>query len=375
MCHFTTITYSECGHTQLSTTPEHTLLCYFATDRHLVQGTDHAPAPCVPTDDLELPVIAQNTIIGHCDDCRVTFLEEQDLHRGGLQGVIQLHAHPDVKYGDYDEMEAREMEELKDHIKERNAQAHVVEDEFETLRALKPDVLVYIKNDSLRAHFAQDGPEKYNDLYRKGFSECEDMLKALQTFVDQNVDYDIFVQTYTWIVEKTKRAFAVLETFQIITNCLLKYNPSRLDNPLCGHGARLDLAVDVMVRILQRKGHDTPPDDREFYKPDFELPAETITQIEETEAAFQARLVRPMSPSQQSNFRRARGDMRKNALNKNGPSIDSKTLGSLLDGEKANEIDYEHISFPDAYHPSGSASQLHPLGLENRMQPDMGVDV
>jgi hypothetical protein len=155
----------------------------------------------------------------------------------------------------------------------------------------------------------------------------------------------------------------------------LKYNPSRLDNPLCGHGARLDLAVDVMVRILQRKGHDTPPDDREFYKPDFELPAETITQIEETEAAFQARLVRPMSPSQQSNFRRARGDMRKNALNKNGPSIDSKTLGSLLDGEKANEIEYEHISFPDAYHPSGSASQLHPLGLENRMQPDMGVDV
>jgi hypothetical protein len=67
--------------------------------------------------------------------------------------------------------------------------------------------------------------------------------------------------------------------------------------------------------------------------------------------------------------------MHKNALNKNGLGFEPKSLGSLLNGEKANEIKYEHLSFPDPYHLSGSTAQLHPLGLENRIQSGMGIDV
>lgn len=200
MCGFTCIKYSECGHEILSTTPEHTCLCPYAIMVEPIQGVDHAPPPCVPTNDTDTLIAANHRLFDYCPLCRpgVDAEEPERIRRGDLEDILQPHAHQnEEEEGDYDEEEMTQLSNLRVYVEKKLKIGIEFAEELEVFLQANPEVLTHVTNNAFRYVLSQQGPEKYNGMLLDALRQCRDMLPILEMYVLRKVSNKLFVETFT----------------------------------------------------------------------------------------------------------------------------------------------------------------------------------
>jgi hypothetical protein len=182
MCGFTLITYTQCGHQSLSTSPENTRLCDAANLVGLTQGLDCASAICNLSNDAETLLAANNTIFDYCDNCRVQARALQDIERGKLEDVLQSQAHvQEDDLGFYDAVKIKQTKDLRTFVQNQVYHGLSLSNTLEAFIAEKPQGLAYITNFHLCTLLSRDGAEKYNELFLNAFREASELVLILET--------------------------------------------------------------------------------------------------------------------------------------------------------------------------------------------------
>jgi hypothetical protein len=289
MCGFTLITYTECGHQVLSTSAENTCLCRRTKLVHLVQGIDCAPAICVPTHDTDTLIFANNTIFGHCDDYCAKACAQKQTERGELDDVLQVHAHAQEEdIGFYNEVEIDQTHDLCNLIQQKLFHGMSLADELDSFLSANSHARAYITNDRLRTLLSREGAEKYSVMYLNAFRQCAEMVPILEAYIQQRVPNEPFVKTFAFLHDKAKKAENSLLIFEVIVDCLLRYEPSRPTEHFNGSKSRLEYFADVFWRLITGAGPDAPPCDLYMYKPDAKITKSISPEVGIKEALHQA---------------------------------------------------------------------------------------
>jgi len=338
MCGFTCITYSECAHTALSTKPEHTSLCFKAKEIHLVQGVDCAPANCVPTDDTETPIAAENTIFDYCDDCRAEARAAKLIERGKMDDIVQAHAHAkEGDQGSYDENETDQLQDLAIYLDANYAAGLEVIQQLKALPS-NPLALSHITDPELRALLCAPDVEKHFAT----FKYCSELFPVMGSYIQQRAPNKLFVETFLFLHDKAKRATALLECFQIVIECLLSHEPSRPEEHFNGSEARLEFFGNMLKCMITGRGLEVSPIAFHFHENSFIVPAATLQQLEEDQDVPQACIEKQEKNSKMKLSRKERG-----ILNINHLAFDSESLKGLLDDEPSRNFEAVHVAFPE----------------------------
>jgi len=336
MCGFTCITYSECAHTALSTKPEHTSLCFNAKELHLVQGVDCAPANCVPTDDTETPIAAENTVFDYCDDCRAEARAAKPIERGEMDDIVQAHAH--VKDGDlgvYDEDENEQLQDLATYLDTKHAVGLEIVPQLKALPS-NPLALSHITDPELRALLCAPDVEKHFTT----FNYCSELFPVMGSYIQQLAPNKVFVETFVYLRDKAKKATTLLECFQIVLECVLNYEPSRPEEHFNGSEARLEFFGDMLKCMITDRDLEVPPIAFHFHENSFAVPDATLQQLEADQDVSQAYTEKQEENSQTKPSRKERG-----ILNIHHLAFDPESLKGLLDDEPSRDIEAVHVAF------------------------------
>jgi hypothetical protein len=338
MCGFTYITYSECAHTALSTKPEHTSLCSHARLINLVQGVDCAPADCVPTNDTETRIAANYVIFDHCDDCRAVARAAKPIERGELDDIIQLHAHAkEEDQGFYDEDETVQLRNLAAYLGEKHNIGLAIVEQLKTL-TLNMTALALIADPELRDLLCAGDVDRHFTT----FKYCSELFPVMGSYIQQRAPNKLFVETFTYLRDKAKKATALLECFQIVVDCLLNHEPSRPEEHFNGSEARLEFFGDMLKHMITGRGLDIPPIAYRFHEDSFKVPEATIQQIEADQDVQQTRVEEPAKRSENTASRKERG-----VLNIHQLAFDPESLKGLLDDEPSRNFEAVHVAFPE----------------------------
>ncbi|KAI4713892.1 hypothetical protein J4E89_001341 [Alternaria sp. Ai002NY15] len=338
MCGFTCITYSECAHTALSTKPEHTSLCFNAKEIHLIQGVDCAPANCVPTDDTETPIAAENTVFDYCDDCRAEARAAKPIERGEMDDIVQAHAHPNEEdQGSYDEEETEQLQDLATYLDAKHAAGLEVIQQLKALPS-NPLALSRITDPELRILLCAPDVEKHFAM----FKYCSELFPVMGSYIQQRAPNKLFVEMFVYMRDKAKNATSLLECFQIVIQCLLSYEPSRPEEHFNGSEARLEFFGDMLKCMITDRDLDVPPIAFHLQENSFVVPEATIQQLEEDQDVPQACTEDEKKNSEIKPSRKERG-----ILNIHHLAFDPESLKGLLDDEPSREIEAVHVAFPE----------------------------
>ncbi|KAI4705613.1 hypothetical protein J4E81_000497 [Alternaria sp. BMP 2799] len=338
MCGFTCITYSECAHTALSTKPEHTSLCFNAKEIHLVQGVDCAPANCVPTDDTETRIAAENTIFDYCDDCRAEARASKPIERGEMDDIVQAHAHAkEEDQGSYDEDETEQLKDLATYLDVKHAAGLETIQQLKTLSSI-PTILALITDPELRALLCAPDVEKHFAT----FKYCSELFPAMGSYIQQRAPNKLFVETFLFLQDKAKKATALLECFQIVIECLLSYEPSRPEEHFNGSEARLEFFGNMLKCMVTGRDLEVPPIAFHFHENSFVVPEATLQQLEEDQDVPQACAEKQEKNSERNPSRKERG-----ILNIYHLAFDPESLKGLLDDEPSRNFEAVHVAFPE----------------------------
>jgi hypothetical protein len=268
MCEFTYITYSECAHTALSTKPEHTSLCSHARLINLLQGVDCAPADCVPTDDTETRIAANYVIFDHCDDCRAVARAAKPIKRGELDDIIQLYAHAkEEDQGFYDEDETEQLRNLATYLGEKHIIGLAIVEQLRTLTS-NMSALALIADPELRDLLCAGDVDRHFTT----FKYCSELFPLLGSYIQQGAPNKVFVETFTYLRDKAKKATALLECFQIVVDCLLNYEPSQPEEHFNGGEARLEFFGDMLKHMITGRGLGIPSIAYDFHEDSLRSP-------------------------------------------------------------------------------------------------------
>ncbi|KAI4671949.1 uncharacterized protein J4E78_000447 [Alternaria triticimaculans] len=338
MCGFTCITYSECAHTALSTKPEHTSLCFNAKEIHLVQGVDCAPANCVPTDDTETPIAAENTFFDYCDDCRAEARASKPIERGEMDDIVQARAHAkDEDVGVYDEEETERLRNLATYLEEKHATGLEVTQQLKNLSSI-PTILALITDPELRALLCAPDVEKHFTT----FKYCSELFPVMGSYIQQRAPNKLFVETFVYLSDRAKKATALLECFQIVLECVLNYEPSRPEEHFNGSEARLNFFGDMLKCMITDRHLEVPPIAFHFHENSFVVPEATLQRLEQDQDVPQACTKKQEKVSEMKPSRKERG-----ILNINQLAFDPESLKGLLDDEPSRNFEAVHIAFPE----------------------------
>ncbi|KAI4627969.1 hypothetical protein J4E80_002105 [Alternaria sp. BMP 0032] len=338
MCGFTCITYSECAHTALSTKPEHTSLCFNAEEIHLVQGVDCAPANCVPTDDTEIPIAAENTVFDYCDDCRAEARASKPIERGEMDDIVQVRAHAkDEDLGVYDEEETERLRNLATYLEEKHATGLEVTQQLKTLSSI-PTILALIRDPELRALLCAPDVEKHFT----NFKYCSELFPVMGSYIQQRAPNKLFVETFVYLSDKAKKATALLESFQIVLECVLNYEPSRPEEHFNGSEARLEFFGDMLKCMITDRDLEVPPIAFHFNENSFVVPETTVQQLEADQDVPQVCTEKHEKNSEMKPSRKERG-----ILNIHHLAFDPESLRGLLDDEPSRNFEAVHVAFPE----------------------------
>ncbi|KAF1840085.1 uncharacterized protein K460DRAFT_359813 [Cucurbitaria berberidis CBS 394.84] len=353
MCGFSHILYTECGHEDISSTAQNTLLCDYARMFHLVQGIDCAPAICIPSVDTPTRIVANQNIFGHCEDCRTQI----DLERGGDQRVQQKHAHVNPKAtGDYDQQELGELNNLRAYVEGMTMSGMKIAESFEAYLPSAAKVLHRMAHPELQAILSKPGPAKYNNLYLTALKECSNWLPILEAYIQQRAPNKLFADTMLFVFHKAEKAALIMDQFNELAICLNGYQPSSASQSFNGSEARLAYLVNLLLGI-HTSIPDAPPQGFFLYEEDFKPSFNTLLTFQIREAVRQAYLNKPMKRAEQKSSRKAAG-----VLNKNG--LTTGIYKGLLPEEPAINIKVEHIPIPDD-HDSGIVDKKAVYGVKD----------
>jgi hypothetical protein len=338
MCGFTYITYSECAHTVLSTKPDHTSLCSHARLINLVQGVDCAPADCVPTDDTETRIAANYVIFDHCDDCRAVARAAKPIERGELDDILQLHAHAkEEDQGFYDEDETGQLRNLAAYLGEKHNIGLAIVEQLRTLTSNMSALALIADPELLDLLCAGDV-----DRHFTTFKYCSEHFPLMGSYIQQGAPNKLFVETFTYLRDKVKKATALLECFQIVVDCLLNHEPSQPEEHFNGSEARLEFFGDMLKHMITGRGLDIPPIAYHFHEDSFTIPEATIKQIEADQDVQQTRVEEHAKRSENTASRKERG-----VLNIHQLAFDPESLKGLLDDEPSRNFEAVHVAFPE----------------------------
>ncbi|KAE8870884.1 hypothetical protein PTNB29_01228 [Pyrenophora teres f. teres] len=333
MCGYTIITYTECTHDMLSTTPQHTRLCAYALMVELVQGIDTAPPPCVLCSSTTTQISASQKLFDYCPDCRpiVDAEDPERTQRGELDDVLQTHAHiKEDDVGVYDEAETSQLFDLRVYIDLKMKAGMALAETLETHILTNPSALSRIPSPTLRALLSFPGRQKYENLYLSAFRTCADMLPVLEMYVQRKVSHQLFMDTFKWVHDKALRTNAVLDTFHIVVQAVVEGG---------GYEARLDFFGDVLVRAVEGGWGEGEVEDGEG-------DVHPLAEEEEARVDVPVKTVVKTGPKKLS--RKEAG-----TLNLRGLNYDSKSLEGLLEHEPAEEIKLDILYIPEGVNGMG----------------------
>jgi hypothetical protein len=343
MCGFTLITYTECGHQSLSTSPENTRLCEAAELVGLVQGIDCAPAICNLSNDTETLLVANNPIFDYCDDCRAQARATQETERGKLEDVLQPHAHAqEDDLGFYDAVEIKQTKVLRTLVQNQVYHGLSLSETLEAFIAEMPHALAYITNFHLRTLLSRNGAEKYDELFLNAFREASELVLVLEKYIRQRVPNTLFVETFGFARDNAQKATNLLLNFEIVLDCLLHYEPSRPKEHFNDSEARLDYFSRVLWHISTNDGPDIPPPGFYLYEPDFKTPPAKQLKIE-TVSGWLVRLGHLCGPERLN----LSPQKQAGTLNIHKLHFDPAELVGLLFEEPAIYIQAIHVDIPD----------------------------
>ncbi|KAI4664163.1 uncharacterized protein J4E79_003665 [Alternaria viburni] len=338
MCGFTCVTYSECAHTVLSTKPEHTSLCFNAKEIHLVQGVDCAPANCVPTDDTETRIAAENTIFDYCDDCRAEARAAKPIERGEMDDIVQAHAHPNEEdQGSYDEDETEQLQDLATYLDVKHAAGLEVIQQLKALLS-NPLALSRITDPELRILLCAPDVEKHFAT----FKYCSELFPVMGSYIQQRAPNKVFIETFVYLRDKAKKATALLECFQIVIECVLNYKPSRPEEHFNGSEARLKFFGDMLKCMITDRHLEVPPIAFHFHENNFTIPKATLQQLTQDQDVPQACTEKQEKNSDMKPSRKERG-----ILNIHHLAFGPESLKGLLDDEPSRNFEAVHVAFSE----------------------------
>lgn len=338
MCGFTCITYSECAHTALSTKPDHTLLCSNAKEIYLIQGLDCAPADCVPTDDTETRIAAENIIFDYCDECWTVVHAAKLIERGEMDDILQAHAHAkEEDQGNYDEDETEQLRSLATYLNEKHAAGL---EAIQQLKALPSNLstLALTTDSELRALLCAPDVEKHFVT----FKYCSELFPVMGSYIQQCAPNKLFAETFVYPSERAKEATAMLEYFQIVLDCLINYEPPQPEEHFNGSEARLEFFGNTLQCIITGRDPDVPPTAFHFHKNSFVVPEATLQQLEAVQDVPQARNEEQQRGSERKPSRKARG-----MLNIYHLAFHPESMKGLLDDEPSRNFEAVHVAFPE----------------------------
>jgi len=322
----------------LSTKPEHTSLCFNVKEIHLVQGVDCAPAKCVPTDDTETPIAAENTIFDYCDDCRAEARAAKRIERGEMDDIVQAHAHAkEEDQGSYDEDETELLQDLATYLDTKHAVGLEIVQQLKALPS-NPLALSHITDPELRALLCAPDVERHFAT----FEYCSELFPVMGSYIQQRAPNKLFVETFVYMRDKAKKATSLLECFQIVIQCLLSYEPSRPEEHFNGSEARLEFFGDMLKCMITDRDLDVPPIAFHLQENSFVVPEATIQQLEEDQDVPQACTKDEKKNSEMKPSRKERG-----ILNIHHLAFDPESLKGLLDDEPSRNFEAAHIAFPE----------------------------
>ncbi|KAF2850340.1 hypothetical protein T440DRAFT_468663 [Plenodomus tracheiphilus IPT5] len=200
-------------------------------------------------------IIATQEQVGPCDECRSENVSEE---RGELEEVLQRHAHPQ-EVGLYEDNEVNQFEDLVTFLEKRTIDGQKAADEFENFLHHTPDALSLIQDPVFRTTLSRPGPEKYRLFYLDALEQCTNMLPVLAMYIRNRIPNQLFVDTFTFVVNKAKSAAALMDTFQIIVQCVERYVPSDPAQHFNGSEAQLALCVEILSGMIINAGTSHPP--------------------------------------------------------------------------------------------------------------------
>jgi hypothetical protein len=351
MCGFTLVLHKECGHHYISTTPEHTRLCGWATDRHLQQGVDSAPPPCSFTEEIDTTlIVGTHELFNHCDNCRN---EVEIVPRGEDEGVLQKHAHvKEDAIGVYDEAEDEELKSLRDYIVEREKRGIELQKEFDAYVDTQPGGLSHLQ---LSVFFSQLQPAGYQGLYLNKLQACISWFPVLEQLKAQRAPNKLFADTLLWVFSQAERVSLILDRLGDVLDCLRQFEPSKrkerteqssgeTDIDFNGSEAQLDYMVYFLILQHSGSGEELPnPNFAHFFSPEIRPSFNTLLTFRIREAVNRFRNNKPIPRSVQKHKRYEAGKM-------NIHNLAFELHKGLLEEEPASKLEAEHIKIPNVDH-------------------------
>jgi hypothetical protein len=234
-------------------------------------------------------IVANNTIFDHCDDCHAEARAQKQTERGGLDDILQVRAHAEGEdIGFYNEIEINQTDDLCKFIQQKLFHGMSLADGLDSFLSPNSHALAYITNHRLRTLLSREGAEKYNEMHLNAFRQCAEMVPVPEAYIRQRVPNELFVKTFTFSHDKAKKAENLLLHFEVIVDCLLRYEPSRSTEHFNGSEVRWEYFAETFWRLITGAGPDTPPCDFYMYKPDVEITKTTLSEVRIEEALHQA---------------------------------------------------------------------------------------
>jgi hypothetical protein len=238
MCQFTCIVWKLCDHKQLSTTPEHTLLCW-EEQGWLRQGINCAPAECHPLskgtfihpeDQVDSKIARTIDLFAYCDDCKKRpdlASVVQEVHTPGIPEA-KSRVIPPEELGSYSEDDASELTSLRDLWWSCTAQCRLAIQNFEEELGTQPEAVqtairVTLSNIMGTQLLSSDSPVHYRVL-TQSILEADFLVGVLRDYMRMHVPRSMFLELSALIRNKFYHTDARRRNFCQLVDYIKCYN-------------------------------------------------------------------------------------------------------------------------------------------------------
>ena len=254
MCRFTRLVWTECGHSTILTTPEHTLLCSSATGftDELIQGIHRAPPDCYPLlediGDLGLAYASKKIVqtqrnFSFCDACKSDPEVAPETKKVGTPIISEAEFR-----GTYSDDELSAVEQLKDlHLSGVNKAREVMQT-FDSLLSTNSEpinaAVMAIRNQAVRDRLVRPGLGKYDDFFTHTLMEVDELLTILDLYMKIQVPEKMFSELYELVRNKLYQADARYVVFCDLVDSLREYEDDK------GYEARINRWANKLAVMI-----------------------------------------------------------------------------------------------------------------------------
>lgn len=260
MCRFTRLFWTQCGHSTLSNTPEHTQLCDTARDpdEEIRQGFDKAPAFCHPLpEDLEElgttyresdRVAQTNCVFAVCDACKQD--PDFSFEPRGAGSEIEK---PVERFEEYTDEDGMDVAKWRDLLLSDITQAEAAVREFEEMlvndRENSIAAIQSISNSAVRrALLDPEGPERWA-VFRRSHQETERLLVVVESLILMRIPRKCVNDLIEVVQDKIYQAGLRLSIFKVLANSIEnhKTDPEAYEAALNAHADKLATRLGAPV--------------------------------------------------------------------------------------------------------------------------------